>query len=184
MAAITHRLRCEMLEKRDLSAADVGDSMALTVDSENTEGLRAAQVQIHFDTRTLELDATKIRAGDAWGGQASVVAEVDESAGLANIFLFTAEPIAAVKGKLVDIQFDVRDELAADVSSAGVAQLRLNEGAIPATAQLSVPTPRACVPWQAPDLVELTPDASPSSNLNYGPVLVDSLSRRALAPVP
>lgn len=130
MAAITRRLRCEILQQRSMMAADVTESMDLTVQSNNTEGLRAAEVEIHFDARALDLDAANIRPGKAWQGNASVISKVDRAKGVASIYLFSVEPVSGTHGGLVDLQFAVRDQILADESSAGLGELRLNEGAI------------------------------------------------------
>ncbi len=130
MAAIPHRLRYEMLEGRRMTAADVVDSIAITLDSSQHAGLRAAEIQLQYDARALDLDAADIRLGDAWADRASLVSHIDKLSGAINIFVFSAQPIEGESGGLLDLQFEVTDALVADVSLASIRELTLNEGAI------------------------------------------------------
>ena len=152
MAAITHRLRCEILESRRLATADVLDSLAVSVESFDIEGLRAAEIRMKYDPRSLALTGDDIQAGEAWQGRASLISHIDEDAGAVSIFLFSAEPIENQSGKLVDLQFAAVDSAIADVASATLSQVQLNEGAIEPNSHLDVAEPttevKACVPWQ------------------------------------
>ena len=138
MAAITHRLRCEILEARRQMAVDLTGSMSIAVDSTDLDGLRAAEIQLQYDPNLLSLAESDIRPGKLWQGQASLLSHIDYQAGTVNIFLFSAQPIAGDLGNLIDLNFDIGDTVAADVSSARVSQLRFNEGAIAAEAQIKV----------------------------------------------
>ncbi len=136
MAAIAQRLRYEVLESRRLAATDLASSLSFAVDSNGIEGLRAAEIQVRYDPHKMTLEEVDIQAGNVWKGGASVVSRIDEVVGSVNIFLFSAQPIKSDYGDLVELKFDISDDLAADVSFAEITKLRLNEGAIEAAAQL------------------------------------------------
>ncbi len=99
MAAITHRLRCEILESRRLATADlietIGETVGVTVESSIVTGVRAAEIELKYDPRKLELNAADIQPGEAWKGQASLLSHIDEDAGAVKIFLFAVEPISS-----------------------------------------------------------------------------------------
>lgn len=156
MAAITHRLRCEILESRRLATSDVLDSLAVSVESFDIEGLRAAEIRVKYDPRSLDLSDGDIQPGEAWQGRASLISHIDEEAGAVSIFLFSAEPIDSQHGKLVDLQFAAIDSAIAEVSSTTLTEVRLNEGTIESNGQITTtdaalaepaPQGRACMPW-------------------------------------
>ncbi len=159
MAAITHRLRCEMLEARRLMASDLSDTLNVNLESATVDGLRAAEVVLKYDPSVLDIEASDIKPGNVWQGQASLFSHVDEAEGQVKLFIFSTNEVSSQRGELVELQFDVLDQLARDTSAVTLSQLRLNEGAIDVDAQLivgeheqaptEVETIKACGPWQA-----------------------------------
>lgn len=137
MAAITLRLRCEVLESRRLMAADLGAPLSIAVESSGLEGLRAAEIQLNYDPRSLNIEAADIRPGAAWKEQASLVTNVDADAGSVRIFLFSIEPIDTQRGKLVDLHFEVNEGNAIDRSSVALSHIRLNEGELESRGELT-----------------------------------------------
>ncbi len=109
MAAITLRLRGELLESRRLMAADLADPLSIAVQSSGMDGLRAAEIQLSYDPRLLNIQASDIRPGAAWKDQASLVSNVDADTGSVRIFLFSVEPIDTQRGQLVDLHFAVNE---------------------------------------------------------------------------
>lgn len=137
MAAITLRLRCEALESRRLMAADLVDPLSIAVESSGMEGLRAAEIQLSYDPRSLNIEAADIRPGAAWKEQASLVTNVDADAGSVRIFLFSVEPIDTQRGKLVDLHFEVNEGSAIDSGSVALSHMRLNEGELESRGELT-----------------------------------------------
>jgi hypothetical protein len=148
-----HRLRFERLEQRKVFSADVdseslvpslaqGDSASDVLElSEPMEadGVRAAEVRIQFDPLSVQPDLSTIKAGDAWNGKASVVANVDEIAGTLVAFLFTTRPITG-QGNLLELEFKSAgsDPVGTTPASIGIEQVRLNEGQIEVTSDLTI----------------------------------------------
>lgn len=158
MAAIAHRLRCEVLEARCLMAVDVAQALVLAIEAPAVEGVRAAEIQLQYDPVILNLSESDIQAGQAWSERASLVANVDEANGLVNIFLFSAESISSSENELVDLQFEVSQELLEDFSLVKLNKLSLNEQTVdPQAARMQVTQSaanlgddislRACMPW-------------------------------------
>ncbi len=146
MAMFSRRLRVEILEGRRLLAGvlEIADMEACreheTIDTapasvavlaDNLEGLRAAEMRFTYDSKEFDVDSDSIKAGAAWQNKASVVSKVDQAAGTIDVFVFSANPITSSEGQLLEVEFDVVDQLARDVSThIELTKFELNEGAI------------------------------------------------------
>lgn len=111
-------------------AAEVSTPIEVT----GAEGLRAAEVRIQFDPSEVTTDAAHIRSGSLWGGQAAVIANVDQSAGTIVAFVFSARPVTTGDGELIDIHFTPQPNAQHDGPIViDVQKVRLNEGRISLT---------------------------------------------------
>jgi hypothetical protein len=169
------RLRFEKLEQRKVFAADiVSESLADAISKPysssdaielpepiESDGVRAAEVRIQFDPLAVQPDLSTIKAGDAWNGKASVVANVDEVAGTLVAFLFTTRPITG-QGNLLELEFKsaVSDEVGVSPASIGIEQVRLNEGQIEATSDLTILAAPAQTLNRADELIASDEDLS------------------------
>lgn len=156
MSAIARRLRCELLEGRRLMAGDLEGAMQLSIEATQLDGLRSAEVRLQVD-QSLDLTPGDVHPGDAWDGQASIVTNIDQAAGLVTIFLFSVAPVEKSGGSLVDIELNVSDALARDISAASLQKVRLNEGSIVADAIMKLDglpvvaqAGGSCKPWPLP----------------------------------
>lgn len=99
------------------------------------DGLRAAEVRIQFDPTEVTTDVTQIRSGSIWGGNAAVIANVDQDAGTIVAFVFSVNPIASGNGVLIDIGFTSQPNAQQNGPIViDVQKVRLNEGQILLTA--------------------------------------------------
>ncbi len=112
----------------------VAAEVSTPIDVTGARGLRAAEVRIQFDPAEVTTDASKIRSGSVWSGQAAIIAKVDQSAGTIVAFVFSANPVTTGEGQLIDIDFVAQSKARHDGPiEIDVQKVRLNEGRIALT---------------------------------------------------
>ncbi|MGE3780398.1 MAG: cohesin domain-containing protein [Pirellulaceae bacterium] len=141
MSGHVRTLRFELLEaRRVLAAVDIPDDLsgevaeivATPINIDNAAGVRAAEIRIQYDPTRLNVTEDDIQAGSVWAGSAEVVANVDADAGTIQVFVFAAQELGAGNGSLLNVNFAIRNNAAmGDVLTIDLAELSLNEGAIP-----------------------------------------------------
>lgn len=95
------------------------------------DGLRAAEVRIQFDPNEVTTDASQIRSGSIWGGNAAVIANVNQDAGTIVAFVFSVNPVTSGEGGLIDIDFTSQVSAQHDRPAViDIQKVRLNEGQI------------------------------------------------------
>lgn len=109
-----------------------GGQVVVPVKINAAEGIRGAEIHLHYDNELLQADEAAVAAGSIWlQGDAHVVANVDDSAGTIVVFVFAAEGLDSASGSLLEIQFVVRGSPPGGSSTTlDLAKVRLNEGAI------------------------------------------------------
>lgn len=147
MRVRNRRLKFEPFEQRKVFATDMAPELLPppgfggyeTQEAMEADGVRAAEVRIQFDPLTVRPDMNSLRAGDAWNGKASVVANVDEVAGTLVAFVFATRPIAG-QGNLLELEFKSTNSDSSQGGSSGIGidTVRLNEGQIEIPYELTV----------------------------------------------
>jgi hypothetical protein len=106
---------------------------SVAIEAERISGLRGATVQVKFDPDAVSIERRNLRPGAAWEGRASLLARVDDEAGLIDVFIFSANPVTAERGSLLDLDFDLLDDLADEQARLiEVTHVQLNEGQLDA----------------------------------------------------
>jgi hypothetical protein len=133
------RLRYELLETRDLlTAVQISDEIVghsnsritVPVEIDDATGVRAAEIQIEYDTARLVVQPKDIAAGSAWAGKAIALANVDQPSGVITVFVFSTGSLAGGSGSLIDVSFTIRPDVRATNATVDLAEVRLNEGQI------------------------------------------------------
>ncbi len=124
--ALHRKLRFQQLERRQLFAGDLAFSES---GSDETSGVRAAEVRIQFDPEKVMPAPTDFLPGPAWQGKGAIVANVDPSQGTVTAFLFSVEPIDATKGELIDIRLAPASDAVEPVGPAfAIESITVDEG--------------------------------------------------------
>lgn len=117
-----------------------GGQVVVPIKIDAAEGIRGAEIHLHYDSDLLQADEAGVAAGSVWlEGDAHVVANVDAAAGTIVVFVFAAEGLDSAGGSLLEIQFAVRGSPPGGSSTTlDLAKVRLNEGAIALDAEPAV----------------------------------------------
>ena len=139
------RLALEQLESRQLLAAvgfsanlsgQVGALVSAPVSIDSAIGVRAATIRIQYDPAVLSLSQENVTAGSAWSSatDTQITTNVNQTTGVAVVFLSASTDLAASNASLVQFGFVVRSGASAGtVSTIDLTEVRLNEGAIAVT---------------------------------------------------
>ncbi|MBB3204355.1 hypothetical protein FHS27_000119 [Rhodopirellula rubra] len=139
MARTRRRLNPERLENRQLLASVLLGPVATSptldtvaaVYAEEAPNLRAAEIRFQYDPEVLQIQTQDIHAGDIWNDKASVLANVDESAGIVTAFVFSVEPINNSQGDLININLhSAQTNACLFAPTIDLQEVRLNEGEI------------------------------------------------------
>ena len=139
------RLALEQLESRQLLAAvgfsanlsgPVGALVSAPVSIDSAIGVRAATIRIQYDPAVLSLSQENVTAGSAWSSatDTQITTNVNQTTGVAVVFLSASTDLAASNASLVHFGFVVRSGASTGtVSTIDLTEVRLNEGAIAVT---------------------------------------------------
>lgn len=97
-------------------------------------GLRAAELELRYDSTLLDTSDDRIEAGSVWSSDGvQVVANVDEASGKIVVWVFQAEETEPQAGSLIAVQFLVSGQPAAGSNTLiDLVSVRLNEDQIAA----------------------------------------------------
>jgi ELWxxDGT repeat protein len=104
-----------------------GSTVTVPVKIDNADLLETVVLKIAYDTELLDVAADGVRTGALAAG-GSLLANVDEAAGVIFISLLTQPALTAGAGTLLEIDFQIRSDAVAGATPIDLQSLSLNEG--------------------------------------------------------
>lgn len=151
-----------------VEAESTSDSLIVTpIRVAHVAGIRAAEIELAYDPADFKTTSHEVRIGSLWKGRGSVVANIDEVAGIIRAYVFAAEGADLSEGSLMEIGFEPlnKETLNAPVT-IDIRKLRLNEAEVtrssdsPVTKEVGATSTHEngfyCVAFKIPDATSAT----------------------------
>jgi hypothetical protein len=114
--------------------ATPGSLLSVPIHINDANNVESVDIQLSYDTTFLNTTSAQVRAGSVWPGSATVVANVNDAAGIITVTVFNTSPLAAGAGSLVIIEFDISTSAPLGATTPlNLQSVSLNEDDIPVT---------------------------------------------------